>query len=865
MRLLSSALIFLTTFCLAATAYAGLPATRVNYDNGFEAIFVENHSSPMITSIVFVNAGARYETEVTNGATHFLEHLLFNGTRKYTQEELDDLVERHGGYINAFTRKDLTAYLVLMPTEFIDYGLEAQSEQLFHSILPEDKFAKERKIVIEEIRMDDDNVDYLVDKFHNSIVYAGTPYARPVLGYEQLIAQMPREKILDYYQTYYSPNNMVALVIGDFQTEEFINRYMTYFGTPPRHEIPPEPEMAVTIPAGKRVVRKELDGEQCYLNFTSQAPLHSDPDYYAFYILNELLNDEALSPLVEAIKGGEKPLAQSVSTSIYTQKDFCHFNVYINSGDPDGVDQLISTVNQTMQQQVANWQPQQEHIDAIVVSEKTEEIYLREKLHYYGFIIAPLMVSTGYDFIDNLTVNLEQVTAADLARVANNYFRQYDYVATVVTPEGAGYRSEQTEIHSDFLQRTMANGLEVVIKSNAYSEVQAFMVLGKNRSACEPQGKAGITDFVNRMLDKGTANYNKEELSHELQSIGANLTVHDNPYIPYDDRYTSHRFSFVKFETISDYTDRGIELLAEMIARPTFPESEIEQVRGEMMQVLGMKSASTYQQARDLYYQLLFGDSPYGRPIEGSHRTIGMITADDLREYHRRFYSPGNLVLTIVTDLEPEVMYDKLEQAFAGMATAETPRDSIESPVTIIGELHDDIPADKKQTYIYLGGPVCSNSDPDAVPLRVATEILSSNLAQNLREEQGLAYRIGAGLTLDRDFGWYSVGMGTGTENYEVAKAGILAELERLKIEPVTTEQVEKAVNSLWGSMLTARLSRINQAFYMAVNEFVGLGYDYQEELIAALREVTPEQIQQVAQKYFDTENYVLATVGAPK
>lgn len=858
-------LTILTMTVLTGSLFAGLPATRVTYDNGFEAIFVENHASPMITSIVFVNAGARYENELTNGSTHFLEHLLFDGTREYTEEQLDDLIERHGGYINAFTRKDLTAYLVLMPTEYIDYGLEVQSEQLFHSIIPEDKVDKERKIVIEEIRMGDDNVDDMVDRFNNSIVYAGTPYARPVLGYEQLIAQMPRDEIFKYYREYYAPNNMVALVIGDFQTEEFINRYSTYFGTPSRRQLPPQQKFTVTIPAGKKIVRKEMDAKQCYLNFTSNAPLHSDPDYYAFYILDDLLNDESLSPLYAALRTGENPLAQSLNTSIYTQKDFTHFTVSVNCDDPGKVDQIISTLNNTMQQTLANWQPEQASLDAIVVSEKTNEIYLREKLHYYGFMVAPLMVAAGYDFIDHFTANLAKVKAADVARVAKKYFQQYDYVATVVTPKTESGGMEKTEIHSQYLDKTLPNGLEVIVKSNPYSEVEGFMVLGKDRSACEPAGKEGITDFVNRMLDKGTTKYNKEELSHQLQSIGANLTVSDNPYIPYDDRYTSQRFSFVKFETIKDYLDQGIALLAEMIADPTFPDADVEQVRGEMMQVLGMKSGSTYQQARDLYYSLLFPNGPYSKPVEGTMQSVGGITAEDLRAYHKEYYSPGNLILSVVTDIEPEAMLAKIESAFGSMPEVAVSREAITPPITPNGEVSGNIPMDKKQVYIYLGGPVCSDSDPDAVALRVAVDILSSHLSDELREKQGLAYRVGAGVSLDKKFGWYSIGMGTGTENYPIAKTGILGELEKMKTTPVTQDELEKSVNSIWGSMLTSRLSRINQAFYMAVNQFVGVGYNYEDDLIAKLKSVTPEDVQRVSQKYFDTQNYVLATVGLPE
>ncbi|MCK4857824.1 MAG: insulinase family protein, partial [candidate division Zixibacteria bacterium] len=819
----------------------------------------------MITSIVFVNAGARYEDELTNGATHFLEHLLFNGTRKYTQEELDDLTERHGGYINAFTRKDLTAFLVLMPKQFIDYGLEAQSEQLFHSILPEDRFAKERKIVIEEIRMGDDNPAYLVDKFHNSIVYAGTPYARPVLGYEQLITSIPRQEIVDYYQSWYAPNNMVALVIGDFETEEFIGRYETYYGTPPKKKVPTVPVCEVRIPPQKKIVRRQMDTKQCYLTFTSPAPLYSDPDYYPVYILNELLNNESTSPLLVALQSGDSPLASSVYTDITTQRDFSLFNVSINCSEADAVDEIIALVDQTMEKMIADWQPQQADIDAIIVSEKTSEIYLREKLHFYGFMVAPLMVATGYDFIDNLTANLEKVKAADVRRVVQEYFGEYNYVATVVTPKSIAAAVGETGLQSDYLQRNLPNGLEVVIKSNPYSQVQAFMVLGKDRTAGEPEGKGGITDFVNRMLSKGTANYSKEKLERKLQTIGANLTVHDNPYIPYDDRYTSRRFSFVKFETISEFTDDGIALLAEMIINPTFPESEVEKVRGRMMQVLGMKSGSTYQQARDLFYQLMFAGSPYSRPITGTRRSIGTITAVDLTEHHRRFYAPNNLILSVVTNLDPEVMYQKITDAFGGMEPADFFKTEITPPVAANGEVTENMPMKKKQAYLYLGGAACAASDTDAVSLRVAVDILSSRLAENLREKEGLAYRVGAGVTFDRNFGWFAASMGTGTENFARAKTGMLAEMEKMKNEPVTPEELELAVNSIWGSMLTARLSRINQAFYMAVSLFTGRGYNYEDDFLALLQQVTIEDVSRVAGKYFDTENYILATVGAPQ
>ena len=863
--LLRCAVVVLLVLSFFAAANAGLPSTKVTLENGLEVIFVENHSSPMITSIVFVNAGARYENQFNNGATHFLEHLLFDGTKTKSQADLDDLIERHGGYINAFTRKDLTAYLVLMPTDYIDYGLDVQSDQLFNSILPEDQFPKERKVVIEEIRQTHDRIDDLVDDLHQSVTFAATPYSRPVLGFENLINTITREEILDYYQTYYAPNNMIALVIGDFQTADMIKKYKQYFGTVPARSIPPIPAFSVNLPNEKKIMRQEMESKSCYLNFTSRAPLWSDPDYFAFYVLSDLLNTQGVSPLLKALSGADGSLTQSVSASMNTQKDFSTYDISIKTDSVKNVQKVIDLLNQTMEQTVSAWEPGETDIRSVVTSAKTSEIYLKEKLHYYGFQVAPLMVATGYDFIDNMTANLEKVKPSDVKRVAAKYFKPYNYIATVVTPFAETQTSAAAQIKSKYLHETLPNGLEVIIKSNPYSQVQAFMVLGKNRAASEPEGKEGITDFVNRMLTHGTKNYNTEAMSRALAAIGANLTTNDNPYIPYDDRYTSRQFSFLKFETISDFTDKGIELLAELVKNATFPDSEFEQVRGEVMGILGMQSGSTSDQAKNIYYNLLFKDSRFTSPETGTMRSVGSFTAADLRSHYQKFYAPNNLILSVCTDLEPEQMLTKITRAFGDMPRVEIGTVPSVVPAQISGEVKENKPMEKKQAYMYIGNAVCGAASPDAVGLRVAVDILSTRLGKVLREQQGLAYRVGAGVGFDRDFGWFSAAMGTGVENFAVAKSGILKVIDSMRTNEVSAEELERAVNSLWGSQLTARLSRINQAYYMAVNQFLVGKYDVEDDLISSMKSVTAADVERVAQKYFDTKNYVAAAVGAPE
>ena len=169
----------------------------------------------MIASIVFVKSGSRYESRFENGITHFLEHLLFDGTVNMTREELDGSISDLGGYINAFTRQDVTAYLVLLPKEFIEYGLTVQSDMLFNSTLPEEELPKERKVVIEEIRRSADSPGAPANAFFTQKAYGATDYGRPVLGYEPFINNIPREAIVHYWKQYYTPDNMTALVIGE--------------------------------------------------------------------------------------------------------------------------------------------------------------------------------------------------------------------------------------------------------------------------------------------------------------------------------------------------------------------------------------------------------------------------------------------------------------------------------------------------------------------------------------------------------------------------------------------------------------------------------------------------------------------------
>ncbi|KPJ48478.1 MAG: hypothetical protein AMJ41_04845 [candidate division Zixibacteria bacterium DG_27] len=419
--------------------------------------------------------------------------------------------------------------------------------------------------------------------------------------------------------------------------------------------------------------------------------------------------------------------------------------------------------------------------------------------------------------------------------------------------------------HTKYKKATLKNGLAVIIKSNPDSRVLGVNIIGKSRVLLEPSEQTGIADFVNRMLTKGTTTRSAEELSKDLDAIGANIITNDNPYIPYDDRYTTPAYTFLKFETIDEFTEKGLQLFSDIIKNPSFPEGEIRKTKMEVKRLQAMEEESTYKACRKLFYSVLFSFHPYNRPILGKNETVENFTRQDLLDFHGYFYGPENLILTVVTNYPPDKMLELVRKYFDDMKPSGESYPQLSVPEKSEVRKTAQFEMEKEQVYIYLGNLTCGIESDDAIALVVANAILSSHLGLELREIQGLAYSVGSTVNFDRDFGWFYVSMGTGWENFIIAKEGILAEISKMKDSYVSERELSRAVNSLWGSKLTARLARNNQAYYMGVNEYLGVGYDYEDEYLKKLRKVTKEQVREVAQKYFDTEAYTIAYVGKTK
>jgi predicted Zn-dependent peptidase len=425
-------IIFIALLVTAAPALAG-KTSFYTLDNGMKVILKENHAAPLISSVIIVKAGSKFESESNNGFTHLLEHMLFNGTETKTRKEINEGVRDYGGYINAFTRQEMTGYLVVMPREFIEYGFDIQSDQLFNSVLPADQFPKERDIVVEEIKKDNDVVGNIAYDYFNSVKFAGTPYARPVIGYEETIRNVTRDEVMKYYKDYYVPNNMTAFISGDFETDEMKKLVDKYYGRIPGGADPVLSEFTISPPFGAEINIKRHPTKVSYIDISFPGPLHSESDYFAYDVLAQYLDSEA-SPLSNALTGGEDPLAVSVSVSLDIQSEFTMMDISIKTNKPENIDKIVQETLRALKE-TTETEFGEANIRRVVIPNRVYEIKLEEKLHYYGIMKAPYLATCGYEFLEYYTDNLSKVNPDDISAVAKKYFAEPDYVASALAPE----------------------------------------------------------------------------------------------------------------------------------------------------------------------------------------------------------------------------------------------------------------------------------------------------------------------------------------------------------------------------------------------------------------------------------------------
>ena len=281
-------------------------------ENGLTIIGEEIPYVKSISLGVWINAGSRMEDEKISGVSHFIEHMLFKGTKNRTSKQIASEIDNLGGQINAFTSKECTCYYVKLLDSHIDIGIDVLSDMILNSKFKEDDIDKERSVIIEELKMYEDSPEDLAYDLLTENIYKNDPLGMNIIGTETSLKSLNRENLLEYFNKYYLPNNSVISISGNFNFDEIVNKIEEKFKYWEKKEVNVDIKKAEFKSC---FITKNKDIEQVNLAMSLEAiPLENDKEVYALAIINTIFGGSISSRLFQKIRE-EKGLVYSIYSS----------------------------------------------------------------------------------------------------------------------------------------------------------------------------------------------------------------------------------------------------------------------------------------------------------------------------------------------------------------------------------------------------------------------------------------------------------------------------------------------------------------------------------------------------------------------
>ncbi len=387
-------------------------------------------------------------------------------------------------------------------------------------------------------------------------------------------------------------------------------------------------------------------------------------------------------------------------------------------------------------------------------------------------------------------------------------------------------------------RRVLGVGCVLVGRNDVENDIVAVKLHAPIGSVAETEAEAGLSALLQRLLLKGTERRDAARIAVDIESLGGRLTTSG-----------TKEAATVSLLCARDVLDRCLDLLLEVVTAPTFPEAELETERQATLARIRARKDQHLSLAFDSFHELFYGPHPYHKPMLGYEPAVKAFRRGDVRGLYERLVTGPNLVVSVVGRVDLDRVATRLEAGLAALPRATRPPAG-ELPAPAAGE--EVVEHREAQTaWIVVGYAAPPTGHPDSAAMAIFASVLGgsmdSRLFTELRDKRGLAYEIGALYSGYVGPAFLAAYLGTRGEQAAAGRAGLVAEVERLRDGGPTAEEIDRARNFLRGSQLMAHERNANRAASYGLNELLGLGYDYADRFLASLDQVTPRAVRQVA------------------
>lgn len=411
-------------------------------------------------------------------------------------------------------------------------------------------------------------------------------------------------------------------------------------------------------------------------------------------------------------------------------------------------------------------------------------------------------------------------------------------------------------IRLSIAERELDSGLTLLAVHNPRVQTWACVVSLDIRPGDEPEEQSGLANLVGECLDEGTRRHDALELAAAAENLGASLDG-------------NQRGGLVMCPASSQ--KGALELLRELVLEPAFPGREVRRVGAEIATEIRAEEDDPRAVAARRFRKEVYGDHPLGRPPHGTLRSLAKLKPKDLRSYHDTWFRPAGGFVAAAGPEDPQKTLDALAKAFGrfrGKASKHAKTTDVDLPPSS-RDAH--IPMAREQVHVYLGHVGIRRTHPDFYVLSVMDHVLgtgpgfTSRVSKKLRDEQGLCYAVSAGITptAGEEPGMFTAYIGTSPEHRQKAIDGFLAEIHRIRTEPVTAAELQDVKDYLTGSFVFGLERNSNLAAYAIRARRFGLGFDFIQRYPDIVRSITAEQVREAAERHLHPDRLAVISAGA--
>ncbi len=837
--------------------------------NGLTLLLLESHQAPVVSLNICVRVGSRFETDQEAGLCHLIEHMLFKGTPRLGPGEVAKKIEASGGDVNAYTSFDETVYYCTMASRHFEAGLDILSDAVLNSVFDPEELAREKEVVIEEILRSKDSPGKVLSEALFEKAFRKHNYGRPIIGFKETVQGFSRDKILDFYRSWYVPENMVVVAAGDFKNEHARRLCEKIFGNLPAQASPkanPGHEEPQTE-ARSVVLTNPIQGSTMMMGY--HVPALEHPDIPALDILSHILGEGESSRLELNIKE-RKGLVNSIYSYVYSPADPGLFTLGYNLPEKN-----LPTATAAIAEEIYQFQDKKLDHDELArakINIKSDAVYEKETVEglarKYGYFETLLR---QYQFDEHYYQKIDAVTPDDVREVAAKYLRPEGLNIGLIYPQDSKRKIESKNLldwaqprkkakaspskNKDFDVHylKLKNGLRLVLKENHNIPTVVIRTAHLGGVRIETPKNNGIHGLLAQLWGKSTETLDAEAMAREVEMIAGSIQA-----------YNGRNVSGMKADFLSEKMRDGVQLFLDAFLHPRFDKQELERERQNILEALRREEDQLASMAFKKFQQTLFPKHPYGMSLLGTPSNVKRFKQVDVRKAFAENLDPRKIVISVVGDFDWETMAELLRPSLESIKgkkkTYKIPKPD-PAPKSI---QRVELTKDKLQAHLVLGFQGVRYADPDRYALDVLNNILAGQggrLFIELRDKLSLAYSVTSMSQEGIDPGYFSVYIATEPRKVPTAIEGILRELKKITEELVTQEELDRAQQYMVGAYEIDLQRNSTVATQLAFNEAYGIDRREWMLLPEKILKVTRQDVLKVAKKILQLNRYVLSVV----